>query len=95
MQQTIKMKKAFSIITIASMFAACGGGQEAEQHTRDSAAQMSVDSALNAKDTSAVNSSLRGDSTTSSGSHGEGSGSRVGGGVSGGAQGQSSDSSKK
>jgi hypothetical protein len=89
------MKRILSITVVAASLTACGGSSEEEKHSQDSTAQVTMDSTMNTWDTTGPNSSLRGDSTTYSGSHGQGSGSRVGGGVSGGAQGQSSDSSKK
>ena len=86
------MKKYFAIILLAGIFTACKNGdgnndQAISEHNIDT---MATNNYMN--DTTGQ---LMGDSTTSSGTHGQGSGSRVGGGVSGGAQGQSSDSTKR
>lgn len=84
------MKKLLSIVAIAA-FTACGGGNEGSTNagsatTGDSISRAS-DSVMQTGDTSALNS-VMGDSTSSSGSHGEGSGSRVGGGKTGEPQGK-------
>lgn len=91
------MKRLLAIIMIAA-FSACGGGNnetsngadvpanEGNASTADSISRAS-DSVMQTGDTSALNSRM-GDSTSSSGSHGEGSGSRVGGGNTGGPQGK-------
>src|SRR3954453_13936511 len=88
------MKRLLAIVAIAAL-TACGGGNNDPSNvdggngssntgavsTPDSVKRAS-DSVMQAGDTSALNSS-RGDSTSASGTHGQGSGSRVGGGKTG------------
>ena len=85
------MKKLLGIIAIAGALTSCGNNQEDEslnkQYMTDTT-QTSAD--LSMGDTTDLNG-LRGDSTSASGVHGGGSGSRVGGGVSGGPQQKGSD----
>lgn len=93
------MKKLLAIVTTAA-FTACGGGNNdpsnvdggsglsntGATNTADTVRRAN-DSAMQAGDTTALNSP-KGDSTSSSGSHGQGSGSRVGGGKTGEPQGK-------
>jgi len=84
------MKKIFAVVAIAA-FTSCGGNSDSSNvdggsDVSNSATVVSADSlkrasdsAMQTGDTSALNSS-RGDSTSSSGTHGQGSGSEVGGG---------------
>lgn len=88
------MKRFLAIVAIAA-FSSCGGGNtdssnvdggsdlsnSAVVNSPDSVKRAN-DSAMQTGDTSALNSSL-GDSTSASGTHGQGSGSRVGGGKTG------------
>ncbi|MDB5250489.1 MAG: hypothetical protein JWQ40_4883 [Segetibacter sp.] len=89
------MKRLLAIAAITAALTACGGEAEdatsEKQYTSDTT-QTSADFSMG--DTTDL-SGPKGDSTSASGIHGAGSGSRVGGGVSGGAQGKSSDSTKK
>jgi len=85
------MKRVLAIFTITTFFAACGGNDSSTVTTGDSLKRAS-DSIEQTGDTSALNT-VMGDTTSSSGIHGAGSGSRVGGGNSGGPQAQG-DSSK-
>lgn len=79
------MKKLVAIVTIAVSLTACGGGNtEANTGGEDSLKRV-FDSVQQTGDTSAMNG-VMGDTTSASGSHGAGSGSRVGGGNSGGPQ---------
>ena len=81
----IQMKKSFAILmTSVILFSSCGGGEGTAPAGEDSTTRA-ADSVEQTGDTSAMNS-MMGDSTSQSGSHGEGSGSRVGGGVTGGPQ---------
>lgn len=80
--QLIDMKKLIGILTIASVFTACGGGNSGENTGGEDSLKRAFDSVQQTGDTSAMNS-VMGDSTSSSGIHGAGSGSRVGGGKSG------------
>ena len=77
-------------------FTACGGGSSDTGETGNSgespatgmdSMSKATDSVMQTGDTSALNSAM-GDSTSASGSHGQGSGSKVGGGNTGGPQGQ-------
>ena len=88
------MKKLSVILAIAISLTACGSGNSDANSSTQSGAVASHDSLKKASDsvmqtgdTSALNS-LRGDSTSKSGSHGQGSGSEVGGGKTGGPQGK-------
>ena len=83
------MKKLFAIALVAGFITACGSPSNENAISEDSIDTMATNNYMG--DTTR---GPMGDSTTSSGSHGQGSGSRVGGGVSGGPQGESSDSSK-
>ena len=82
------MKKLLTVAALSVFLTACGGGNDEKTtvSTGDSLAQA-ADSVMQTGDTTALNG-RRGDSTSASGIHGGGSGSRVGGGVTGGAQGQ-------
>lgn len=93
------MKKLLSIVAIAA-FTACGSGSEGSTNagyesgkpssaTAADSISRASDSIMQTGDTSALNMAM-GDSTSSSGSHGQGSGSRVGGGKTGGPQGKKS-----
>ncbi|MCW3079088.1 hypothetical protein [Segetibacter sp.] len=76
------MKKVLSIVIIAASLTACGGGNSESGTVGGDSAQKAFDSVQQTGDTSALNS-VMGDSTSASGIHGQGSGSRVGGGKSG------------
>jgi hypothetical protein len=79
------MKKLLAIVTIAGTLCSCGGGNgEASTGTEDSV-KRAFDSVQQTGDTSAMNG-VMGDTTSASGIHGAGSGSRVGGGNTGGPQ---------
>jgi len=82
------MKKLLAIVTIA-VFTACGGGSSEEGNSAASGDSMTkaTDSAMLTGDTSAMNGNM-GDSSSASGIHGAGSGSRVGGGETGKPQGE-------
>jgi len=88
------MKRFLAIVAVAA-FTSCGGGNSDPSNvdggsglsntgavnSADSVKRAN-DSAMQTGDTSALNSSM-GDSTSSSGTHGQGSGSKVGGGKTG------------
>ena len=76
------MKKVLAIITIAGCLTACGGGNSESTTTGEDSMKRAFDSVQQTGDTSSMNS-VMGDSTSASGTHGEGSGSRVGGGKTG------------
>lgn len=88
------MKRLLAIAAISISLTACGGGNsdtsdsstmEGSSSPAGDSLKRASDSVMQTGDTSALNSAM-GDSTSSSGSHGEGSGSRVGGGNTGGPQ---------
>ena len=87
------MKKLLAIVAITFSFASCGSGNSDSNNSGQSQAsevdsvKRASDSVTQTGDTSALNSPM-GDSTSSSGAHGQGSGSKVGGGNTGGAQGK-------
>jgi len=86
------MKKILGIIAIAGALTSCGGNdQNDESSTKQYMTDTTQTSAdLSMGDTTDLNGPL-GDSTSGSGIHGGGSGSRVGGGVTGGPQKKGSD----
>jgi hypothetical protein len=75
------MKKILAVLTIAGLVA-CGGGESETDTSGDNSMQRAADSAQLTGDTSSMNQPM-GDSTSASGIHGAGSGSRVGGGKTG------------
>ncbi|GEO07930.1 hypothetical protein [Segetibacter aerophilus] len=81
------MKKILSIILVAATLTACGGGESSESTTNvgEDSLKKAFDSVQQTGDTTALNR-VMGDSTSASGTHGAGSGSRVGGGKSAGPQ---------
>lgn len=76
------MKKVLTIVIIAASLTACGGGNNESAPVGGDSLKKASDSINQTGDTSALNS-VMGDSTSASGIHGEGSGSRVGGGKTG------------
>lgn len=76
------MKKVIGIFVIAGVFAACGGGNSGANTGGEDSLKRAFDSVQQTGDTSAMNG-VMGDTTSASGMHGAGSGSRVGGGKSG------------
>jgi hypothetical protein len=91
--KTIEMKKILAIIAMAGTLTSCGGGNNGEANTGgEDSVKRAFDSIQQTGDTSALNT-VMGDTTSASGIHGAGSGSRVGGGKSGEPQGK--DSSRK
>jgi hypothetical protein len=98
------MKKLLAIVAIAGL-TACGEERSdinKSEELSDTTSMSSQARDMNttntqglSQDTTDLGSGVRGDSTSASGIHGKGSGSRVGGGVTGGAQGESSDATKK
>lgn len=85
------MKRLLAIFAISMSLTACGGENSDSSNTDNTegssastgdSLQRASDSVMQTGDTSALNSTM-GDSTSASGSHGEGSGSRVVGGKTG------------
>lgn len=92
------MKRLLAIFTIAA-FAACGGGKtdditDVDEQTTDTTTMSSQARGTatmgqgDIRDTTDIASGVLGDSTSKSGVHGAGSGSRVGGGATGAPQGK-------
>ena len=81
------MKRIIAIVAIAVSLTACGGSDSTETSTAGGpdSLKKAFDSVQQTGDTSALNRPM-GDTTSASGIHGAGSGSRVGGGKSGGPQ---------
>ena len=79
------MKKLLAMVTIAALFTACGGGKSDTNVAGPDSLKRAADSIKQTGDTSALNS-VMGDTTSSSGIHGGGSGAGVGGGNTGGPQ---------
>ncbi len=76
------MKKMLAIVTIGGLLVACGGGNNETTTSSGDSVKRAFDSVQQTGDTSAMNG-VMGDTTSASGVHGAGSGSRVGGGKSG------------
>ena len=93
------MKKILVVIATTALLAACGDGKSdkddsdstlsttlrANSLANEDSATRASDSVKLTGDTTALNG-VRGDTTSASGNHGQGSGSRVGGGKTGGPQ---------
>ena len=79
------MKKLVVIFSIAASLTACGGGKTETNTGGEDSVKRAFDSVQQTGDTSALNRPM-GDTTSASGIHGAGSGSRVGGGKTGGPQ---------
>lgn len=81
------MKRILAIVAIAVGFTACegDGGTESSTTGGPDSLKRAFDSVQQTGDTSAMNRPI-GDTTSASGIHGAGSGSRVGGGKTGGPQ---------
>jgi hypothetical protein len=98
------MKRLLAIVAIAGI-TACGEERSdinKSEELSDTTSMSSQAKDMNTsdvemrnQDTTDIGGGVRGDSTSASGIHGKGSGSRVGGGVSGGPQGESSKEPKK
>ena len=89
------MKKLLAIVALAGGIVSCGSSQNDESASK----QYMTDTTMTSQDysmgdTTDLNGPM-GDSTSASGIHGAGSGSRVGGGVTGGPQGKGADSTEK
>lgn len=80
-----KMKRLPAILTIAVILTSCGSGNSEATTGGPDSVKKAFDSVQQAGDTTALNQ-VMGDTTSASGLHGGGSGSRVGGGSTGGPQ---------
>ena len=85
------MKKIFAIAILGSLLTSCAS----DGNNENAISESSIDTMATNDYMTDTTAGVLGDSTSASGNHGEGSGSRVGGGVSGGPQGRSSDSTNK
>ena len=82
------MKKVLTIAFVAASLASCGGGNTGTNNAPmggEDSLKRAFDSVQLTGDTSSMNKAM-GDTTSASGIHGAGSGSRVGGGKTGGPQ---------
>jgi hypothetical protein len=76
------MKNLLAIVTLACSLCSCGGGNSDANTGSEDSVKRAFDSVQQTGDTSAMNG-VMGDTTSASGVHGAGSGSRVGGGNTG------------